>query len=225
MGNIQLEARVREATGKGAVKKMRREGVIPGVLYGPKRKETVSLSFNYDDLKGLLVGGEHNNVLLDVNIKDKESAEGSKVQAVFKEVQRNHVSGEVLHLDLYEIVKGQKMHVHVPIHISGKPEGVVAGGIVQYEVRELEVECLPRDIPTSFEVDITPLNIGDALHVRDVSVGEGVKVLTDSDATVISVVPPAKEEVVEKTAEEVEEELAESFEKKEETEEVKEGES
>ncbi len=222
MESVSLRAKKREEFGKGAVRKMRREGLVPAVLYGRNKKEAIPLTLSYQDVNRIIAHIERENVLVDLHIEGNGKEE--KIPIIFKEIQRDPVTGKLLHLDLYELVKGQKIHVSVPIHLVGKPVGVEMGGVIQNEVRELEIECLPKDLPPHIEIEISHLNIGDALHVRDISVSDAIKLLDAPDTTILSIVAPVKEEVVTKTTEEVEEEIAESFEEAEgEAEEKEEG--
>jgi len=125
------------------------------------------------------------------------------------------VTNAIEHVDLIHVVYGTLITVEVPLHITGKAKGQVLGGIVQHGVRKMTVECMPRAIPDSLDVDITELGIGDALHLKDIALPEGVRLTDDPEATVVSIVAPAAEaEAV--TGEEAEEELAKSFEEKEE---------
>ncbi len=213
MESVSLRAKKREAFGKGAVRKMRREGFVPAVLYGRNKEEAIPLTLSYSDVNRIIAHIERENVLVDLHIEGNGKEE--KIPIIFKEIQRDPVTDKLLHLDLYELVKGQKIHVSVPIHLVGKPVGVEMGGIIQNEVRELEIECLPKDLPPHIEIEISHLNIGDALHLRDINVSDAIKLLDDPDTTILSIVAPVKEEVVAKTTEEVEEEIAESFEETE----------
>jgi large subunit ribosomal protein L25 len=121
--------------------------------------------------------------------------------ALIKEIQRHPVTGEILHMDFYEVNLEQKLTLKVPLHFVGKSEGVVKGGILQPVVREVEVECLPSDIPPSLDVDVTPLDIGNTLHVSTLTMPEGVVAIYDTDFTLVTVVAPSVEE--EPKAEEV----------------------
>ncbi|MBT9148193.1 MAG: General stress protein CTC [Syntrophomonadaceae bacterium] len=128
-----------------------------------------------------------------------------------KEVQRHPVTGRLLHVDFYRIQQGKKLIVSVPIALTGEAPGVKIGGVLEHMLWEVEVECLPKDIPEKIEIDVSSLNIGDALHVRDLTIGEGGKIVTNSEKTVISIVPPTviKEEVLPEEEEVVEEEKEE----------------
>ncbi len=209
MEKIGMEAQKREALGKEASKKMRREGIVPAVIYGPTI-DTTPLEINFKDLSKILDTGGRENVLIDVKIKGINKTALSKT-VIIKDVQRHPVKGNIKHVDLLEVQMDKVIRVSVPIHITGEAIGVEAGGILQHETRELEVECLPSDIPESIDVDVTDLDIGGSFHVSDLVVEEKIKILVDGDHNIVSVVTPQKEEE-EKTAEELEQELSESFE-------------
>jgi large subunit ribosomal protein L25 len=138
-----------------------------------------------------------------------EGHDGGKRLAMVKELQRNPVNGELLHVDFYEIDMKRKLAVKIPVHAVGKCKGVELGGLLQVIRRELEVFCLPSNIPASFEVDTTDLDIGDAVHVEDIVLPEGVEIPHDANFTVITVLSPKKEEAGEEVEEGAEAEVDE----------------
>ncbi len=213
MEKIGMEVQKREMLGKGASKKMRKERIVPAVIYGPTI-DTTPLEINFKDLSEILDKGGRENVLIDVKIKGVNKT-ALKKTVIIKDVQRHPVRGDIKHVDLFEVQMDKVIRVSVPIHITGEAIGVEAGGILQHETRELEVECLPSDIPKSIDVDVTDLDIGGSFHVSDLDVEENIKILVDGEHNIVSVVTPQKEEE-EKTAEELEQELSESFEEGEE---------
>ena len=213
METIGMEVQKREALGKGASKKMRREGVVPAVIYGPTI-DTTPLEINFKDLSEILDKGGRENVLIDVKIKGVNKTALEKT-VIIKDVQRDPVRGDIKHVDLFEVQMDKVIRVNVPVHITGEAKGVEVGGILQHETRELEIECLPSDIPKSIDVDVTDIDIGGSFHVRDLEVEENIKILVDGEHNIVSVIMPQKEEE-EKTAEELEQELSESFEEGEE---------
>jgi large subunit ribosomal protein L25 len=209
METIGMEAQKREALGKEASKKMRREGIVPAVIYGSTIDAT-PLEIDYKDLSKILGTGGRENVLIDLKIKGVNKTALNKT-VIIKDLQRDPVKGIIKHVDLFEVQMDKAIRVSVPIHITGEAKGVEAGGILQHETRELEIECLPSDIPKSIDVDVTDLDIGGSFHVRDLDVEENIKILVDDEHNIVSVVSPQKEEE-EKTAEELGQELSESFE-------------
>jgi large subunit ribosomal protein L25 len=128
-----------------------------------------------------------------VRLKSPTTTLADKV-ALVKDMQYHPISGDVIHADLYEVDLTAKITVHVPLHFVGKAAGVVRGGILQPIVREIEVECLPLDIPEYFNVDVSALDIGDSVHIEDLSMPEGVAAIYESNLALVAVVPPTVEE-------------------------------
>ncbi|MFQ5441467.1 MAG: 50S ribosomal protein L25 [Thermodesulfobacteriota bacterium] len=209
MEQITLSADKRSETGKSASRKLRRAGMVPGVLYGPGIEKTIQLSIESSGLERLLHGAAGENIIVNLNF----AGEADDKMVMFKEIVRHPVKESIEHVDFVEVVFGQKITVEIPIQLTGKPEGQKFGGIVQHGVRKVTVECLPRGIPDSLEVDITPLEIGQALHLSDITLPDGVTLIDDPEDTLVSIAAPVAEEEV-KTGEEVEAELAKSFEEK-----------
>jgi large subunit ribosomal protein L25 len=195
VGENVLSVDRREGAGKGVARKLRAAGRIPGVVYGRGRgSQPVSL----DPLlleRALRASEAGMNTLFDLEVRG-EKAGGERVVLV-KELQRDPVTGGMLHADLYEVDLSQTVEVEVPIHLDGIPRGVsLDGGILDHALRMLRVECLPRAIPDELRLDVSDLGIGDSLHVRDLVLPEGVTLKGDPDLSVASVVMPQKEEVV-----------------------------
>jgi large subunit ribosomal protein L25 len=143
------------------------------------------------------------NVVLDLVVN------GKKHLAMPREVQRDHVRGQYLHVDFLEIRRDEKVTVEVPVHLTGESVGVKAGGVLEHHLWDLRVEAFPQDLPDSIQADISALQVGDSLRVADITIPDKVTVLTDTDETVASVVPPQAREVEEAEAEAVEGEAAE----------------
>ncbi len=210
MEQINLSAQPRPATGKAAAGRLRREDLVPAILYGQAIKGAISLTLNNKELEKVLHTAAGGNVLVNLAVQ------GDKTRTVmFKEVSRHPLKGSLQHVDMVEIQMDHKITVDVPVHLVGKAEGVAFGGIVQQEHRTVKIECLPTQIPASIDVDITKLGIGQSLHVSDMKLAEGVEIVDEATTTIVSVVAPTAE-VAPKTAEEVEAELAKSFAEKEE---------
>jgi large subunit ribosomal protein L25 len=223
MKEIVLRARPREQSGKEYARKLRRNGFVPAVLYGPET-ETQHLEVETKTFLTLVRGGLGENVIVNLLLDDTEKG---KRKVLVREVQRDPVTGDVLHVDFHQISLTKKLTIEIPIHLIGTPEGVNDGGIMQHALRELEIECLPTAIPEKIEVDVSHLKIGDTIHVADVTL-ENAEILSDSKSSIVSVVPPTvfKEPEVEAPAAEEEPELVgekkeEEAEKKEEKEEEK----
>ncbi|MBI2347223.1 MAG: 50S ribosomal protein L25 [Deltaproteobacteria bacterium] len=189
METIEIQIEPREAGAKGRAKQLRREGKLPGIFYGPKA-ESVPLELDRKDFLSRVAGLEGSHL---IRIKSSSPLLAERV-ALVKEMQFHPVTGEVVHADLYEVDLSARIRVKVPLHFVGKAEGVVRGGILQPVVREIEVECLPMDIPEYFDVEVSSLDIGDSLHVKDLSIPEGVTAVYESNLTLVTVVPPTVEE-------------------------------
>ena len=191
MTETALAVEIRESTGKGVARKLRAIGKIPAVLYG-HGKDPVSLSLNPRELRDVLKSAGH-NALIDL-IGDATLA-GRTV--LVKDVQRDPVGGEYLHADLFEISADETINVSVAVHLIGTAVGVsMDGGLLDHALREIEVDCLPRAIPESFEVEVSELHLGDSIHVSDLVVPEGVTVRSQPGLPIVSIVAPAKEEEV-----------------------------
>jgi large subunit ribosomal protein L25 len=222
MGEFALEAEQREATGKGPARRLRASGRIPGTCYRHGGK-SVSVSVIARTLDLLLKSSTAGlNTLIDLKVVGGGDFDGAQV--LVKELQIDPVSRELVHADFFAVDLTETIHVSVPIHLTGTAFGVTMGGIVDHALRTLEVQCLPNAIPEEFQVDVSPLDVGDSIHVRDMALPDGVELLTDRELSVVSVVAPvaAEEEVV---VEEDEEAVAEGGETSDKTSESAEKES
>ena len=202
MEKIDLKASVRETVGNGPARVLRRAGQTPAVLYG-RKTEPVLLSVDTKDLEQILKKGSFGQVILNLVIQN-----GKKVtrSAIIKELQAHPVSGNLIHIDFYEVDMKRQIKVMVPVVTTGKSVGIEEGGLLNIVRRELEVFCLPGDIPEAIEIDISELGIGDSIHLEDVPLGENVEVATDVNYTVVTVLSPkVEEEEVEEEEEELEE--------------------
>ena len=201
MEKIELQATVRKSVGNGPARVLRRAGQIPAVLYG-RKIEPVLLSVNTKDLEQVLKTGGFGQLILNLVIQN-----GKKVtkSAMIKELQTHPVSGNLIHIDFYEVDMKRQIKVMVPVFTTGKSVGIEEGGLLNIVRRELEVYCLPGDIPEAVEIDISELGIGDSIHLEDLPLGENVEVATDVNYTVVTVLSPkVEEEVVEEEEEELE---------------------
>ncbi len=197
MAENALVAESRSGTGKGVARKLRAAGRIPAVMYGMGREPT-PLSVDPAALSKLLLqSGAGRNALIDLQI------DGGSQAVLVKDLQRDPVTGHSLHADFLLVDLTEKVEVTVALHFVGKSRGVELGGLMDHPVRELQIECLPTAIPEFLEVDMTELDVGDTLHVRDVALPEGVVCKTDGDqAIAICFTPKAAEEEGEGIAEE-----------------------
>ena len=189
METLEIQAEAREVASKREARRLRRAGKIPGVLYGPKTPP-VPLELNKKEFSSRVAGLEGSHL---VRLKSGSAALAAKV-ALVKDMQYHPIT------DLYEVDLTAKIQVHVPLHFLGKAVGVVRGGILQPIVREIEVECLPMDIPEFFNVEVSALDIGDAVHVEDLQIHEGVTAIYETNFALVTVVPPSVEEAPTPTA-------------------------
>ena len=186
MAIVVLKSARRDEVGKGIARRLRQAGNVPAVYYG--RNETpVALSVHAKELEALLHGSAGSNVIVDLKVEGDASADR---KALLREIQRHPVRGDILHVDLQHISLSERITVEVPVVLVGTPIGVKdGGGILEHLLREVEVECLPTDIPDKLTVDVSHLNIGDSVHVSDL-VSDKATVKTDAETTLASVVPP-----------------------------------
>ncbi len=193
MERVALTAHIREHTGKGIARGLRREKKIPAVLYSHGKSMPIAM-VNKDVSKVLNTeGGEH--ALIDLKLEGG-SAAGERM-ALIKDYQVDPLTGVLIHLDLMEVAMNEKVKVPVNIHLVGSSVGVKEGGILQHGMRQVEIECLPGQIPDFIEVNIADVNINESIHVRDIKAPEGVRILTDSDGTVVTIQPPISAEKLE----------------------------
>ena len=189
METLEVQANARAAGSKNEARRLRRSGKIPAILYGPKT-QAVALELDKKDFSArvALLQGSHL-----VRLKSSVPALAEKV-ALVKEMQFHPISGDVTHADLYEVDLAAKIQVQVPLRFVGKAAGVTRGGILQPIVREVEVECLPMDIPGFFSVDVGALDIGDSIHVEEIQMPADVTLVFESNFAVVTVVTPTVEE-------------------------------
>ncbi|MBR9981241.1 MAG: 50S ribosomal protein L25/general stress protein Ctc [Desulfatitalea sp.] len=189
MDNIVLNAETRSSKGNGPARVLRSQGRVPAVLYGPKITSTM-ISIAVRDLENILKKGGLGRSVFDLHIDD-----GAQSKTVMiKEMQSNPVSRALLHLDLYEVAMDRKIRVNVPVVTTGNAKGVEEGGTLEIIRRELEVFCLPNQIPDSITIDITDLEIGDSVHVEDIPTSGGVEIPHDVNFTILALASPQREE-------------------------------
>ena len=191
METVEIAVDRRSEFGKGGARRLRRRGLVPAVLYGPGRTST-AITIDTEEFHRKLgrLEGSHLIRLLHAGGEDQE-LHGRMV--LVRETQLHPVSGDVLHADFYEVDLAERLTVSVTLHFIGKPVGVVNGGILQPILRELEVECLPTEIPDFIEVDVSALDIHDAVHLGEVTLPTGVTLVGDATRTVVTVLPPSIE--------------------------------
>jgi large subunit ribosomal protein L25 len=191
MQQVALKANYRKAARRGEVKKLRATGVVPGVVYGAHTKP-LSVEVAGKDLEKVLHSSTSENVLVELELA---GAAVDKRLAMVQEVQHDHLSGKVLHVDFHELKADEKFTASVPVHPVGEAVGVkTGGGVLEYAMRYLRVRCLPKDLPGQINVDVTKLEIGKAIHVSEVTLPAGVEALDRKDLPVFIVVAPQVEE-------------------------------
>ncbi|KAA3608807.1 MAG: 50S ribosomal protein L25 [Calditrichaeota bacterium] len=195
MSEVVLSAEKRVDTGKSVARKLRREGKVPGVLYGGE-EEPSSISMDKIEL-GRLLRKDHSII----NVK----VDGADQRAVIRDVQNHPVYGDVAHIDFMRVVAGQEITISVPLHQVGTAVGTKTGGQIATLLHELEISVLPRYMPENIEIDITDLEIGDAIRVKDLNL-ENMTIQNDEDELIVQVTMPRKEEEPEETDELGEEE-------------------
>jgi len=180
----ELSATIRNTTGNGPARSLRREGRFPAVLYGP-RTEPILLSVNVREFERAVQKGNIRRTIFSLSIQNGATLTRP---AVIKELQTHPVSGRFLHADFYEIDMNRKLRVMVPVVTKGKARGEEFGGMLQIIEREIEVLCLPQEMPDALELDVTELGIGDTLHVNDIALPAGVELPPGVNYTVVTVV-------------------------------------
>jgi len=192
-----LTARRRDLQGKRRVRRLRRQGLVPGVVYG---RDTTPLAVTVESrsLIKLLHATAREHALLTLRIEDGAPWERP---VLVKAIQDDPVAGHVLHVDFQVIVLTERLRVKIPVLLKGEAVGVKQeGGILEHFLREVEVECLPTEIPPSVELDISALKIGETIHVRDLVPPKGAKITTDPTGVIASVQKPREEKVEEAAA-------------------------
>ena len=204
MRTFKIESKVRDDLGKSKVKKIRRNGLIPVVVYGHGEK-TTHLTMPAENVVTMLkkLRGEPGFI---------ELGEGKTTLAVIKDFQKNILTDKLLHMDLQLIHPGEKLKISIPVIPIGTPEGVKAGGIIEIAMREIEIEAIPKKIPDHIEIDVSQMDIGDSIHVKDIKFDEGVEHFQDERQLVISIVAPKAAIAAEALKEGEEEEIIEESE-------------
>ena len=192
MGDILLKAQIREKTGKEISRKLRTKGLIPAILYGPS-VQPIPLAVNPIAVLKVLEKEQSASSFLDLEITDGKTSQVKK--ALIKDVDFHPTTDQLIHVDFYQITVGKELTLDVPIVIVGKAKGVEKGGVLEQNLRELTISCLPKLVPSHIEVDVTDLDIGDSIHVADISVDEGIKIENDPQVPVVTLVAPEEEEV------------------------------
>ena len=184
--NLNVEARKKENN----LKSLRREGIIPGVLYGKKIGSLIVL-LNY---KEFIKAFTKHSVSSFINLISKEDDVNGKT-VVIKEIRKDPVTDNIIHIDLHEISMDEKIEIEASIHFVGKPEGVKLGGILEPLMRHIAIKGYPKDIIDTINIDVSALKIGDIIHVKDLKLGENIEIMAEEDAAIVTVAEPTVEEV------------------------------
>jgi len=187
---VKLKAEPRTTTGRSAARRLKALGIVPAVIYGGKEKSQ-PLQVSARDLNAMLSHASGENILVELEIAGQKAAK----TALLQEVQHSPVGGDILHVDFHAISMDEKIEASVPLEPLGISIGVKnAGGLLDQNIRSLTVECFPKDLPDRITVDVSELNIGDSIHVRDIKLPSGVVAKVNADLTAFSVMAPTAEE-------------------------------
>jgi len=190
----KLVAQKRGGVGKGVARKLRATGRVPAVLYGGGM-DPLPLSVDSRELYHLMHTGAGTNVLVDLVV------DGKKHLALPREIQRDHIKGTYVHVDFLAVRADEQITVSVPVRVVGESPGVKAGGVIEHHLWELQVECLPTDVPEAIEADVSALEIGMSLRVGDLTPPPGARILTSPEESVLAVLQPqARVELEEEAA-------------------------
>jgi len=197
---FKVQATVRQGRGKNDARRARRDGMVPITVYGGGA-ETVAAVAPARELAAILRSESGRNTIFTIEVEG-----GGTSEVMFHDRQIDPIKGRLIHADLTRLVKGQKIEVTVPLHLTGEPIGVKEKqGVLEQIIREIEIKCEPREIPDLFEVDVSNLDVHDVLHVSDIPVGEAVEILTDADVVIATVGIVKEEELAATTPAEGEE--------------------
>ena len=193
---FKVQAKIRVGRGKNDARRTRREGMVPITVYGGGA-ETLTAVAQARDLAAILRSESGRNTIFTIEVEGAGTSE-----VMFHDRQIDPIKGRLIHADLTRLVKGQKIEVTVPLHLTGEPIGVKEKqGVLEQIVREIEIKCEPRDIPDALDVDVSNLDVHDVLHVSDIPVAEGVEILTDAELVIATVGIVKEEEVAAAPAE------------------------
>jgi large subunit ribosomal protein L25 len=196
---VKLKVQRRTVVGRNAIKKIKAQGLVPGVIYG-SQAEPIALQVEARALTNVLAHALSEHVLVELEIAD--GSQSTNRLALIQEVQHHPLRPELLHVDFHAVSATEKITSEVPIEAVGDALGVrTFGGLLEHSLRTLEVECFPQDLPEIVRIDVSNLNIGESLHVRDIPLPSGVEALTPADLTVVSVVASRVGEEVTEAAE------------------------
>ncbi|MBD3235107.1 MAG: 50S ribosomal protein L25 [Candidatus Eisenbacteria bacterium] len=182
MAIIELSAQLRDGKGRGAAHKLRSQGLLPGIVYGQK-EENRMIAVPQRSFEAVMRRAVSGSVIIDLKLEDQDE----DLKVLIKEVQRDPVTSRLLHVDLMHISMDKPVRLEIPVRLTGVAEGVKnEGGFLDHVLRELEIECLPMQIPEVIEIDVSPLHIGDSVHAGDI-LRDGVEVVTPAERAIVTV--------------------------------------
>lgn len=194
MEKLFVKADTRSEVGKGAARSLRRDGMLPAVVYSGGDSRPVKV--HGKEMTKLIFRGTGDHALITIELHE-DGSKKSEHSVLIKDYQTDPVSDEILHIDFIEVSLKELVKVTVPIVILNDPIGLKMGGIIEHHLRDIEVECLPTQIPDSYEVDASHIDIGDSLHISDIEEKDGIKIISDPEGVILNVSAPKIEEEVE----------------------------
>lgn len=184
---VKLKVQTRPGVGRSAVNKIKAEGLVPAVIYGAK-SQPQNLQVCEREISKLLAHAVGENILVDLDIEDNGTV--TNKLALIKDVQHEAIGGAVMHVDFNEVDANAAIRAIIPVETVGEAVGTKSGGVLEQSLRSLHLECLPKDLPETITLDVSALNIGDAIHVKDIQLPEGVAVLDEPELTVLHIAAP-----------------------------------
>ena len=177
----KINASLRTERGKNENRRLKDSGFIPAVIYSHGKAESIKVSKK--EFSGLFSHGISESVIFDIMITDRNEEQ----MAYVKDYQQNPMTGEILHLDLFKVTKGEKIHTQVHVELSGTPKGLKMGGVMEVGERILDIRCLPNELPEKIKIDVASMEVGHSIHVKDLKLAAGIEILTSPDTVLVSV--------------------------------------
>ena len=187
----KLNIKKRNNQGSSSSRRMRSEGILPGIMYGSNNEPNL-VEMNLHQVEQILKNHNSDTILIEVDVENEGST-----RVLMKEVQYHPVTSSILHVDLQKVVAGKPIQVDIAVELKGEPEGVKSGGLLDHITHSISIECLPKDMISSIEVDISNLDIGNSLSISDISVPPKIKILSDENLIIVSVSAPKVNDTVE----------------------------
>ena len=187
----KLNIKKRNNQGSSSSRRMRSEGILPGIMYGSDNEPNL-VEMNLHQVEQILKNHNSDTILIEVDVENEGST-----RVLMKEVQYHPVTSSILHVDLQKVVAGKPIHVDIAVELKGEPEGVNSGVLLDHITHSISIECLPKDMISSIEVDISNLDIGNSLSISDISVPPKIKILSDENLIIVSVSAPKVNDTVE----------------------------